>query len=83
MSYDRRSSFERRANLHYEGAADDAAWIANEVIRKGKSHGWVEEPGELPVASEIEAMLAPFNIGYVAGGTWAHHPGGTKHFKGG
>ena len=30
--YDRRSSFERRANMHYESAEEDAAYIAGEVI---------------------------------------------------
>lgn len=82
VTYDRRSSFERRANLHYDGAVEDAAWIASEVVLKGKSHGWVEDPAQLAVAAEIESSLALYNIGYVANGTWAHHPGGTRHFKG-
>jgi hypothetical protein len=80
--YNRQSSFERRANLHYEGAQEDAAWIASEVVRKGKSHGWEEDEAERPIAAEIETILAAFNIGYVAKGTWAHHPGGTRRFKG-
>jgi hypothetical protein len=78
--YDRRSSFERRANLHYDSAEEDAAWIASEVIRKGKSHGWVEEPGEKAVAAEIEKILAKYNIGYTGEGTWTHHTGGTRNF---
>lgn len=60
---------------------EDAAWIATEVIRKGKSHGWVEEPGEEATATGIEAILARFNIGYLGNGTWAHHPGGTRKFQ--
>ena len=81
MLYDRRSSFERKAHLHYEGAVEDAAFIANEVIRKGRSHGWVEDDASLPVAAEIEATLARYNIGYVDTGVWAHHVGGTKRFR--
>jgi hypothetical protein len=82
MSYDRRSAFERRANLHYDAVVDDAAWIAGEVVRKGKSHGWTEDPAEQQIAMGIEEQLTAYNIGYVGKGTWAHHPGGTRHFKG-
>jgi hypothetical protein len=79
--YDRRSSFERRANLHYDGALEDAAFIASEVVRKGRSRGWVEDPAELPVAAEIETILARFNIGYIEAGVWAHKPGGSHRFR--
>jgi len=81
MSYDRRSSFERRANLHYDGASEDAAFIASEVVRKGRSRGWSEDPAEIPTAAEIEEILAKYNIGYIETGVWGHRPGGTRRFR--
>jgi len=81
VSYDRRSSFERKANLHYDGAVEDAAYIASEVLRKGRSRGWVEDPAELPVAAEIEGILSRYNIGYLESGVWGHRPGGSHHFR--
>lgn len=81
MSYDRRSDMDRRAHLHYEGVDEDAAWIAGEVIRHGRSTGWVEEASERAQAAEIEGILARYNIGYVGNGVWAHHAGGTRSFR--
>lgn len=78
--YDRRSSFERRANMHYDGV-EDAAWIASDVIRKGKSHGWVEIDTEREIAAQIEEILSIYNIGYTGRGVWAHHAGGTRFFQ--
>ena len=82
LSYDRRA-FEVRANLHYESAEEDAAYIANQVVLMGKSRGWSSDPDEALIASRIETILAPFNIGLVEPhtGTWGHHPGGTKFFS--
>lgn len=83
MSYDRSSSFERRANLHYESAEEDAAYIAGEVIRKGQSAGWVNEEDSKQVAAEIERILAQFNIGLTnpTTGTWGRRQGGTRFFS--
>jgi len=80
VSYDFRLAFEKRGNFHYESAEEDAAYIASEVIRKGKSHGWSVDPSESEIAGEIERILARYNIGLVAPGTWGHHPGGTRVF---
>lgn len=81
MAYDRRSSFERRANLHYESVEEDAAYIAGEVIRKGRSPGWAHLPEEQELASKIEIMLAAYNIGLVSTGTWGYRSGGTRIFS--
>lgn len=82
MSYDR-SAFERRANLHYESAEEDAAYIAGEVIRKGRSVGWLNEEEEKPVAAAIEKILAQYNIGLInpSAGVWGWRQGGTKFFS--
>ncbi len=80
--YDYRVSFERRAHLHYEGdPRDDAAWILGEVVRKGRSRGWVEEPSEREISAEIERILARFNVGYIGKGVWSHVTGGSRFFS--
>lgn len=79
--YDRRSTMDRRAGLRYDGPVEDAAWIASEVIRRGKSVGWVEEEAQRPIAAEIEGILSKFNIGYAGGGVWAHKAGGSRFFQ--
>lgn len=81
MMYDRRSSFERRANLHYEDIEEDAAYIASEVIRRGRSPGWAVEPEEQDIAAAIEELLSDYNIGLVGPGTWARKMGGSHVFK--
>ena len=81
MPYDRRPLVAgHKGHLHYEGASEDAAWIAGEVIRKGRSTGWIEEDSERETATQIESLLAKFNIGYAGNGVWVHHPGGTRVF---
>lgn len=81
MSYDRRASFERRANLHYESVQEDAAYIASEVIRRGRSPGWASVPDEQSLAAEIEKILADYNIGLVSPGTWGWRQGGSRAFS--
>lgn len=56
---------------------EDAAEIAAEVVRRGKSTGWA---GDTKVVAALETALAPFNIGYTDDlhGTWAHVDGGTS-----
>ena len=80
MTYRREAGTTRTANLHYESDLEDAAYIANEVVRKGRSAGWVATEDELRVAAEIERILAPFNIGITHPGVWGWRQGGSKTF---
>jgi hypothetical protein len=66
--------------LHYESAQEDAAYIASEVIRKGRSSGWALEEAEVAIAVEIEKILADYNIGIVHPGVWGWRQGGSKTF---
>ena len=66
--------------LYYESAQEDAAYIAGEVIRKGRSAGWVTDEAELGVATEIEQILVDYNIGIVHPGVWGWRQGGSKTF---
>jgi hypothetical protein len=81
MTYRREAGTTRTANLHYESAEEDAAYIASEVIRKTRSAGWVVADEELRVAAEIEGILAPFNIGIIHPGVWGWRQGGSKTFS--
>lgn len=81
VTYSREASTVRTAHLHYESAEEDAAYIASEVIRKTHSAGWVVTDEELPVAAEIEGILAAFNIGVTHPGVWGWRQGGSKTFS--
>lgn len=76
-------AFERRAHLHYESAEEDAAYIASEVVRKGRSAGWVVTEEERGIASKIEQILAQYNIGLTnpTAGVWSWRQGGTRFFS--
>ncbi len=67
--------------LHYESAQDDAAYIASEVIRKGRSAGWVVDEADLKIAVEIEKILVDYNIGIVHPGVWGWRQGGSTTFR--
>lgn len=83
MTYQRNAGFQVRANLHFESIEEDAAYIAQEVVQRGRSAGWlVDVEEERPIAAEVEAILAKYNIGLVNphAGVWGFKQGGTRYF---